>query len=67
MKKEKILYAVTSKDVMSVSNEVNITVSSKDIPFIEDRIGDFFGSQWYDAVEFALMELDRLKRNKRIT
>lgn len=62
MKKEKVLYAVTVEDVVNVSNEINISFVEKDLYFIEDKIGDFFGSQWYEAIEYALREL----KNKTI-
>jgi hypothetical protein len=61
MNTEKILYAITVEDVLNVSEENKITFTEKDIPYIEDRIGDYFGSQFYDAIEFALYEL----KNKR--
>lgn len=57
MKKEKVIYAITSEDVVNVSNEINISTSSEELPFIKDKVGDFFGSQWHDAVEYALIEL----------
>ncbi len=57
MKKEKVLYAITVEDVINVSNEINTPFVEKDLHFIEDKIGDFFGSQWRDAVEYALKEL----------
>ena len=65
--KEKVLYAITSEDVMNVSDEIDIPVSAKDMSFIEDKIGGFFDDQWHDAVEYALTELedDREKRIKK--
>ena len=59
MKKQKILYAVTVEDVLTVSQENNIAFTEQDMAFIEDKIGDFFGSYWYDAVEHALQELKK--------
>lgn len=57
MDEEKILYAITVADVINVSEESEIDFTEKDIEFIQDKIGDFMGSTWYDAVEFALQEL----------
>ncbi len=65
MKKEKVIYTITSNDVMNVSDEINIPVSLKDLSFIEDKIENFFGSQWHSAVEYALIELERNKKNKQ--
>jgi hypothetical protein len=61
MDTEKILYVITVEDVLNVSKENKITFTEKDISYIEDRIGDYFGSRFYDAIEFALYEL----KNKR--
>ena len=57
MNTRKILYAITVKDVKNVSEELGIDFSDEDIEFIQDKIGDFMGSSWSDAVEFALREL----------
>ncbi|CAN5639238.1 hypothetical protein BH20ACI4_BH20ACI4_26470 [soil metagenome] len=57
MDEEKILYAITVEDVINVSEEAEIDFTENDIEFIQDKIGDFMGSTWYDAVEFALREL----------
>lgn len=57
MDTEKILYAITVEDVMNVSEEVEIEFTENDIEFIQDKIGDFMGSTWSDAIEFALQEL----------
>lgn len=57
MKTRRTLYAITVDDVVNVSKEINIPFSPKNLHFIEDKIGDFFGSQWYDAVDYALTEL----------
>lgn len=54
---EKILYAITVEDVINVSEEIEIDFTENDIEFIQDKIGDFMGSYWADAVEFALQEL----------
>lgn len=55
--KEKILYAITTDDVLTVSEENEIPFAEKDLHFIEYKIGDFFGDRWHDAVEYALREL----------
>lgn len=57
MDTEKILYAITVEDVVNVSEEIEIEFTENDIEFIQDKIGDFMGSTWSDAVEFALQEL----------
>ena len=57
MKKKEILYAISIEDVRNVSEEIEIDFTNEDIRFIEDKIGDFMGSTWYDAIEFALNEL----------
>ncbi len=59
MKIQKILYAITVEDVLTVSKENNLPFTEQDMAFIEDKIGDFFGSYWYDAVEYALQELKK--------
>ena len=61
MDAEKILYAITVEDVINVSEETEISFTEDDIEFIQDKIGDFMGSTWYDAVEFALQELENRK------
>ena len=62
MKKPKILYTITDEDVVNVAEEINISFTEQDMAFIQDKIGDFIGSYWYDAVEYALQELK--KENK---
>lgn len=57
MDEEKILYSINVADVINVSEEIEIEFAESDIEFIQDKIGDFMGSTWYDAVEFALQEL----------
>jgi len=57
MNKRKIIYAITVQDVVNTSEEIGIDFTENDIEFIQDKIGDFMGSTWYDAVEFALQEL----------
>lgn len=51
--KEKILYSISSEDVENVSGEIDIPFTKKDLHFIEEKLGDYLGSQWYDAIEFA--------------
>jgi len=57
--KEKILYAITTEDLMTVSDANKVLFTEEDLHFIEDKIGDFLGSYWYGAVEYALEELKR--------
>ena len=59
MKKQKILYSITIEDVQNVSKENGISFTEKDVTFIEEKIGDFIGSFWHDAVEYALQELKK--------
>ena len=62
MKKQKILYAITTEDVVNVSNQKNIPFTEKDMSFIEDKIGNYFGDKWQDAIEYALNELEKNKQ-----
>lgn len=64
--KEKTLYKITMEDVINVSEDTNIPFTKKDLPFIQDKIGDFLGDKWYDAVEFALYELKDSKKKLKI-
>ncbi len=57
MDTEQVLYAITFEDVVNVSEETEIDFTENDIEFIQDKIGDFMGDTWYDAIEFALQEL----------
>ena len=57
MKKPEILYVITDEDVINVEKEMSVSVTEQDMAFIQDKIGDFLGSYWYDAVEYALQEL----------
>jgi len=59
MKKPKILYVITDDDVINVAREMNISFTEQDTAFIQDKIGDFLGSYWHDAVEYALQELKK--------
>ncbi|TSC94615.1 MAG: hypothetical protein Athens101428_245 [Candidatus Berkelbacteria bacterium Athens1014_28] len=57
MKKQKTLYAITTEDVMNVADQENITFTKKDLPFIREKIGDYFGDKWQNAIEYALLAL----------
>ena len=57
--KEKILYAITSSDVMNILGKNKYFPTEQDFCFIADKIGDFFGDHWCSAVEYALGELKR--------
>ncbi len=59
MKKQKILYAITTDDVVNISSEENTSLTEKDLHFIEDKIGDYFGDKWQSAIEYALCELKK--------
>lgn len=61
MKKQKTLYAITAEDVNRVTKEEYLPFSEKDLQFIEEKLGDFIGDKWYDAVLYALKELQRDK------
>lgn len=54
MKKQKTLYTITIEDVINVSNQENIPFTEKDLIFIQDKIGDYFGDKWQDAIKYAL-------------
>ncbi len=56
--KNKILYAITNEDVMTVLGEKRV-YSERDLQFIADKIGDFIGDRWYGAIEYALGEMKR--------
>lgn len=62
MNTKKIFYSINVDDVIGVSEELDILFEKKDLKFIEEKIGDFMGANWYDAVEFALKELEELKK-----
>ena len=57
MKKQKILYSITTEDVINVSDQEDIAFTEKDLNFIEDKIGDYYGDKWQDAIKYALVEL----------
>ena len=60
---ERVLYAITTEDVEKVAHEKRIPVTKKDLPFIEDKIGDYFREQWQEAIIYALNELQENRRN----
>ena len=60
--KKKILYAITTEDVMTVLDENKVSLSEQDLHFIADKIGDFMGDHWQGAIEYALEELRRSKQ-----
>lgn len=64
MDTEKVLYKITVEDVINVSEEIEIDFEKSDIDFIQERIGAFFDSKWYEAIEFALIELENSDKNK---
>jgi hypothetical protein len=61
MDENKILYAISVEDVMNVSVEADIPFDEEDLLFIEEKIGDYMGSKWSEAIEYALQELERGK------
>ncbi len=61
MEKEKILYSITVEDVINVAKEIGVDFTEDDLRIIQDKIDDYMGSTWHDAVENALKEL---KKNK---
>lgn len=61
MRKQKTLYAITVEDVTRVAKEKRLPFSEKDLQLIEEKLGDFIGDKWYDAVLYALGELHRNK------
>ena len=63
MKKQKILYAITIEDVLTVSDEENIPFAEKEMAFIEDKIGSYFSDKWQDAIRYALNALETNKQS----
>lgn len=59
MKKQKILYAITTEDVINVSEQEGVAFTEKDLPFIQDKIGDYFGDKWQDAIIYATGSLKK--------
>lgn len=62
MDKEKIIYQLSVEDIFTVieDNDFKINIKQKDIPFIEEKIGEMI--DWRGAIEFALWELKSSKR-----
>lgn len=58
MKKQKIIYALTTEDVLNISKEEEIPFNIKDLPLIEEKVGDFMGDSWREAIEYALIEVN---------
>lgn len=59
MKKEKIIYALTTNDVLNISKERKLPFNAGDLPFIEEKIGNYIGDKWQDAIEYALTEVNK--------
>lgn len=59
--KKKTLYAITTEDLINVAEDMNIPFSEKNLPYLEDKIGDFMADKWRDAIEYALAELKNKK------
>lgn len=59
MKKQKILYTIMVEDVINVSSQENINFTEKDLPLIQEKIGDYFGDKWQDAILYALEALKK--------
>lgn len=57
MKKQKILYAITAEDVINISNQEGTALTEKDLPLIQEKIGDYFGDKWQDAIMYAMEAL----------
>jgi hypothetical protein len=62
MKEDKILYSISVEDDKEVSEDLQIPFKEKDLDFIQDKIGDFMDSKWFDAIDFALSELKNSKK-----
>ena len=61
MNTKKIIYSINVDDVIGVSEELDIPFGKKDLNFIEEKIGEYMGANWYEAIEFALNELEEIK------
>lgn len=59
MKKQKILYAIKIEDVINISKQENIPFVEKDLPVIQDKVEDYFGDKWQDAIMYALETLKK--------
>jgi len=61
MNKDQIIYQLSVEDVLTVAKEMKLKIKETDIPFIEDKIGNFI--DWYQAIEFTLYELQNSKKS----
>jgi len=59
MKKHKILYVITTDDVINISDQESIPFTEKDLPFIQDKTGDYLEDKWQDAIVYALKALKK--------
>ncbi|MDQ3635597.1 MAG: hypothetical protein M3405_13965 [Acidobacteriota bacterium] len=59
MDNEQILYAITIEDLKNVSEEIEMKFSESDIDKIQEKIGDFMGDIWYEAIQNALEEINQ--------
>ena len=59
MKKQKTLYAITTEDVLNISKEENLPFSIENLSSIEEKIGDYMGERWREAIEYALIEINK--------
>ena len=59
MNKQKIIYALTIEDVLNISEEEKISFNTKDLPLIEEKVGDYMGDSWREAIEYALIEVNK--------
>ncbi|KAF0121317.1 MAG: hypothetical protein FD151_1295 [bacterium] len=64
MDKDKIIYQLSVKDILTVieDNELKIKINESDTHLLEDRIGNFI--DWRGAIEFALMELGNSRKKQ---
>jgi len=62
---DQIIYSISIEDVLTVieDNNLKLKIKKEDIPFIEDKIGDFMGDKWCNAIEYALLELKQSRKN----
>ena len=58
MKKQKIIYALTMEDVLNVSKEEKLPFNLKKLPLIEEKVGDYLGNVWQNAIKYALNEVN---------
>lgn len=57
MEKEKIIYQLSVEGIFTAveDNNLNLQFSETDIPFIEEKVGNYI--DWRRAIEYALLEL----------